>query len=434
VVERLGKTAASAEDFPAFWETAFETRELDLIRQEVKSPLASLERQVRLGTGIRPTPGRWRVWFGHRLLVADSSEGQGLCVYPGVLLRIGHALNTLASTSVDNQPIYQFGGYFYAWRQRYLIASQSLGYVEAALSAAPPVVELSRGPSEIRVQWTGQPEGAIRLRALDGFPVEGRLRLSTTNRELPLHLSNTSEWQPAIFLTTSSWQDARAVLDTAVRLASLSETGRRGLNLFIRPWESWQLGELPHDWDLGISQMTFALADVHFVDHAAVPVFAGTFRSERPIRGNHPLLPLTATLNTQPYEWHGEPGLRAPLWGDALALCLGHTEYSWHATTQEPLMEILTRGEPPSEPLPDDLILRWNWGKNARLLTRLLAEAAGNDRLGRNNNDDFERDVAPWLKALENMGWLELIGESESGWTTFRGVLNRGTPVRAESR
>ena len=425
----------SAEDFPTFWETASETREFDLLRHEVSNPLAFLERQVRLGTGIRPTPGRWRVWFGHRLLVAESKEGQGLCVYPGVLLRAAHALNALTSTPVDSQPIYQFGSYFYAWRQRYLVASPSLAYVEATLSAPPPVVELSQGSREIRVQWTGQPGGAVRLRALDGFPVEGRLRLATTDRDLPLHLNSTSDWEPAVVLTTSSWQDARAVIEAAMRLASLSETGRRMRELFVKPWERWQIDELPHNWDLGISQMTFALADVQFVDHTAVPVFAATFDSERPIRGSHPLLPLTATLPTQPCEWHGKSGVRASLWGDAFALCLGHTENSWHAATQEPLMEILTREEPPADQLPSDLVLRWNWNKNARLLTRLLAEAAANERLGKYSSDDFEQDVAPWLRALEDFGWLELIGESDSGWTTFRGALNRGnTPVQANTR
>ena len=80
--------AAAADDFPSFYAALGACDSSEAASSEVRAQISEMSRRIRIETGIRPTPLRWRVWLGNKFLAAYSDDGMGFCVHPGLLLRI----------------------------------------------------------------------------------------------------------------------------------------------------------------------------------------------------------------------------------------------------------------------------------------------------------------------------------------------------------
>ncbi|HIJ73937.1 MAG TPA: hypothetical protein HPP83_07535, partial [Candidatus Hydrogenedentes bacterium] len=105
------KLVVAASDFAAFWEKAVHC---DVGRQATARPpiqFRRLEVAIRNAAGIRPTPVRWRLWLGNRLLAATGETGSGLCVRPGLLLRAVHLLRRFLGVEAAEEGMYRFGDF-----------------------------------------------------------------------------------------------------------------------------------------------------------------------------------------------------------------------------------------------------------------------------------------------------------------------------------
>ncbi|MBN2310032.1 MAG: hypothetical protein JXR94_13750 [Candidatus Hydrogenedentes bacterium] len=417
---------AAAEDFSALWRQAADTNAIARVREEWPRPLSNIELAVRKATGIRPTPSRWHLWMGRRFLMAGSPDGVGLCVYPGLLMRAAHLVHraTLRAGRGDDG-VFRFGELSYGWREGYLIVSRSRPYVAASLAAPPAAVEESLGDDELRVAWRGPSPAQFRMRAADGFPVSGRIRLEITERAAPLTLPDAWAEPPAASITATDWADVHALLafieepfagnphwDEAKRLAAIVP-------------RQWALDPLDAGWDASADQCALALIGLEFSGTLPVPRAALVLRPARPADGPHPLAPLLGPVDAIPYEWQGYPGVLAPLAGENLALCLGRDERDWLATTQEPVMAALVGSLAAGPAVPADVAVRLRWEPVGAAVEQAMVAMGEMELAGERNKADVAADLLPVARGLARLGLLELEGEAQDGWVEFEGFLAR---------
>jgi hypothetical protein len=162
-------------------------------------------------------------------------------------------------------------------------------------------------------------------------------------------------------------------------------------------------------------RFALALAPQHNDDQAPRP------------RPTHPLAALLPDAPRIPARWNGLEGLRIPLWGEALSLCLAANETIALAATQEPLMDHITRSLKPPATANATLLLQWNWARaahDARLLLDFLARA----ELITRTPQEVQRDFGPLLEALPGLGTLRIEGLPDGPRWRFHGQGAEPTP------
>ena len=199
---------AAAEDFPAFYGGLQRIDAAKGVVDELRRPLAAAEQAVRKTTGIRPTPLRWRAWLGRLFLAGWRGNEAGICVRPGVLMRVAELL--LRNPAQDG--VRMFGAnYFYAWRDGFLIVSVSHAYVADALKASTRVVEPSQARDDLRLQWERPPSGVLHVLARDGLPASGWIAGNVSHRTTPLTVAAAWPETPMLAVTASKWEDVWTV-------------------------------------------------------------------------------------------------------------------------------------------------------------------------------------------------------------------------------
>jgi hypothetical protein len=413
----------TAQDFGRFWQSLERTPAVERFTEEVPRPLAAFELAVCQATGIRPTASRWRLWMGKRFLWASTEEGSGLCVYPGLLLRGATIVRRAIGGSPDEKGVCTFRDYFYAWRDGFLILSESRAYVEATLTAEPVDMEDPGAPDEALLQWHVAPEGSLRLHAANDLHVSGEVRLPVTHATTPMTLADAWPENPLVAITASSWLNLHVLWTPIHAFLQESSPWRQAAPLAQLLKDTWGIGDLPDNWHRSFGECSFALLDVDVSEATPVPGAACILRSSQPVRGAHPLGPLLGPLPAIPYEWQGYAGVLTPLVGEKLAICLGRCEKDWLVTTRESLMTGLVgqlRELPPREA---DLALRIDWEKAGQNAERLLQRAGEFELFPGKNAEEVNRDYGGVARGLSRWGVLEITGQARGDVLVFEGFL-----------
>jgi hypothetical protein len=415
----------ATQDFGTLWRRASQTSAVERLCEEWPRPLAGVELAIRKATGIRPTPARWRLWMGDRLLVAGSDLGSGLCVYPGVLTRMVHWVRRATLRGGRQDGVYAFGDLHYAWRNGFLIASRSRGYVAASLDAQPPDLPAADRRDEVRCVWRGRRESTFCVRPDEGFPVEGRVRVAITERATPLTLTHAWPEPPLFAVTATSPEDLGTLLAALGQPFSDTAGWQEIVRISSVIRRQWGVGELPEGWNKGLSQCGFALLDVDTSQSLPVPELALILRGTRPAAGPHPLQPLFDAFDAVPYQWQGQPGGFHAVLGQGISACLGRSGRDWIATSREPAMDALV-GQLASGPATNaDATVRLRWDAAGTAAESVVNRMAGLELLGRQNKRDAAMMWLPMTRGIARAGVLELDGDVNNGWLTFHGCLAR---------
>ncbi|NIA12890.1 MAG: hypothetical protein GWP08_02325 [Nitrospiraceae bacterium] len=409
------------------------------VADELSGQLAACRLAVRKTTGIRPTALRWRVWMGHRLLASVSDEGVGVCVRPGLLMRVASAAHRLVAQRDDPDGIRTYAGMFYAWREGFLIFSPSREYVAASLASEP--LKLAHAPAgdALRVQWHGERPWLLRLLPRDGWPVSGWMTGTIARRTTPLSLPEAWPDPPIMSVTASRCSGLAAVLSTTraalghILTEAFGENphaidlngAARLLDVIAGPWS---LDPLPDGWDTSVDECSLALLGLDTAETIPVPELALVMRCAEPVAGDHPLTPWVSGDTAIDYEWDARPGVLAPWVGEKLTLCLGRSGNDWLTGSQEPVMAALNGRLNEAPPVAADAAVRVDWASLAECVEDLLRTAAELELVPRMNTADVEKMVLPFVRAVGVLGHLKIEAKDEGDRLAFEGLLARQDP------
>ena len=412
------RCVVAGEDFPAFYGGLQRIDAAKGVADELRRPLAAAELAVRKATGIRPTPRRWRAWLGGLFLAGWRGSDSGVCVRPGVLMRVADLL--LRNPVEDGVRV--FGAdYFYGWRDGFLIVSASRAYVADALKASVRVVEPSEARDDLRFQWERPPSGVFHVLARDGLPVSGWIAGNASHRTTPLTAAAAWPETPMLAVTSSKWADVWTLWTGWTKWTELLQEWAGG---FCAPWNS---ASLPDGWDASVDECAFAVLDLDTQETVPVPEVAMILRAKAPAQVRHPLEPLFAPDSLMPYEWNGQPGFMAAGIGEKLVPCLCRVGSDWMFASREPLMAQLAGHLRPAEPLDADIAIRLDWAKLAKCGEVMLRKAAVLELVPRMNVKDVDAVLMPYVRAAGQLGSLEFDAHAQGGRIGFDGRLAQQT-------
>ena len=416
-----------ARDFPLFWDAL---KRLDVARtvgERLPREVHAVELAVRQAAGVRPTPARWRVWFGARFLCAGKRGQWGFCVRPGLLARAADYANRIAGASHPEGDVRRYGRFHYAWREGYLIVSPSRDYVFGALAAPVSSGGGAVSSDSLRVQWRAPCAGEILVHASEGLPVSGRLSVAVSGSGEDLLSARIWPDRPMLVVAGRAWEDWVKLLSGVAPVFAETQ-GFRALRHFGTPlWQAWRLPPPQTGGDADVREFSLALAGVDVSETLPIPEFALALRAEGPISAleSHPLYPLAEAAEPLPYAWREQPGVIAPLLGEKLSLCLAADGAYWLATTQEPLMQKIVGRLEEGPGTRADLVLHVDWEKTAEAGAALLRRAAQLELFPRMDARKAEQKLIPFTQALASMGTLDLQGRGHGDHLRFSGFLAR---------
>lgn len=406
-----------------FWDHLEATDVYRTLETYHPQPIQAFEREVYWRTGIRPTGWRWRLWMGRSLLVSGNDTGWGICVHPGVLLRIVGLVSTPFTTTEEG--LHRFGDLYYGWRNGFLVFSPSNDIVQASLSGDPTQeFETAREDSEIALSLLAAPDAVIRLKAEDGWPVSGSiaapLRGHTGERiesDSSRKLAGLSIHGGSVRDIASLWDAVRVHLPETKALTPVTERVRTALS-------DWTLPDLPPRWDDDTQGVSLMLCTVTFDGVFPTAGVAAEWQGNG-VASHHPLTPWT-TSGEVAHEWSDEPGSVTPILGNAYALCLARRDTYWMATSNEPLMAALLETSGDGEVLPGDLAFRLKHSVMADWFREGM-ERIGSAGLFRGiGRDDLRAAYGSWIEAWKHMGETSLTGTADGSRVTFDGYLAEG--------
>ncbi|MCC6487071.1 MAG: hypothetical protein IT364_06185 [Candidatus Hydrogenedentes bacterium] len=415
----------STADFPGFWRRLAQGDVFQRMRKDWPRPQGAFELAMRLDTGVRPTPLRWRVWLGKRFTLAESQGEVGLCVFPGILLRTVDWSARIIGHQPDSDGIAIYGPYHYAWRDGFLIASRSRDYVMNCLVNGDAGPLRSGSDGELAFQWTGDHEGYMRTLPGPGLRVEGRVHMSLTDGEGPLSLTNAWPHSPVLSITARATDDLLSVAAVVQDAADSLPAWAAQEQLLSTALSRWDTSLLPENWDAGVHHAAFALLDVSVEDTLPIPDAALVLRGGAASGATHPLAPLASGHASIPYEWEGQPGLYIPWLGEQLSPCLGRSGRDWIVTLNEPSMAALagSLSPGPAETADVDLAVRMSWEKAGKAAQGIARSIAYNSLLPRMNAEETRRALPPKIDALSRLGALHINARAEGEWLSFDGNL-----------
>lgn len=418
----------SAPDFPLFWTQLAQTHAGRAFQESFPMRVHEAELEVRMSTGLRPTPGRWRAWMGPKLSAGYAEGAAGFCAQPGLLLRAADEIARILGVSVEKDGISRYGGYCYAWRNGWIIVSKSYPFVRAAIES-PPEETPPLAVNELQLEWRGGHTCQVRVRAEEGLPVSGSVPGSLTTRRDGLTLAKALPDLPILTVSTTKPSDVFRLLDlfwTAIR-PCFHDTAPfptiMGERLAAHLRQAWQWDRLGNGWDRSVAECSLALTGFSRDSVPPIPVLAAIFRPVRSGLITHPFLRLLDSRTSLLYEWNGASGWARSLLGREWTLCLATTPNTWLAASREREMRRIA-GNLVESPVHDaDLVLCVDWTRAAGEVAALLSQAASLELLPEMN----ARDAVPWIDAwkrfVEALGVTTLDAWARGAQIEFRGQL-----------
>ncbi len=416
----------STGDFPKFWRDLEAGDVFTRVQENWPRPQGELERAVRLATGIRPSPTRWRIWLGERFTVAQSPDGIGYSVYPGILLRAVAYVAQPLGFGVDESGVGEYNDIFYAWRDRFLVFSRDRAYVQACVQRGVQTTLRSGAGGDLAFHWFGDHEGYLRVSTGSALPVDGRVKLALTDGAVPLSLTNAWPSPPAAALTVRTWDDLRTVGSVADAALEQFQPWLESKAALRQAVHHWNLQPLPSDWDSRSTQFSLALRGAEVSGFIPIPDLALVMREDAPVTGNHPLRPIFDGQLAVDYEWQGEPGVYFPWLGENLSPCLGRYGHDYIATLNEPAMAALagTLTAGPTTAPNVDTTLRVSWAPAAAIARDVVLNAASRGLWPGSSGAEVQEKVTPILDAIGTLGTLRMDGTVlADGWIELDGML-----------
>lgn len=420
--------SVTAPDFPAFLDGLARTGAAEALREVWPEPLSKAALWVRLETGIRPTPARWRVWMGRALLAGELDGAPGLCVKPGVAARAAHWANRLAGGVVDG-PVCRYGRFFYAWRDGYLIISTDSAYVRATLHA--PSVDWPAGldAGAVRAHWPESGGATLTVRGGAGIPFAGSVPWEAAPARRVAGGGGAWPEDPLLAVTVSDAAHLRLlahhVSGAVTRVPGLARTGLLPVTaaLLTRALDAWGVHTLTGDWAADAGACGLALFPGAAPAPVPLPEAALILHGRRHADAAHPLAVLDRDGLARPYAWHGLEGTVVPWLGPEIALCLLGTDRGWLATTNPDLMARLAGAAWPGGVMRADLAAEADWASVGGLAQALIRYAAQHGLIPGMDTRDAEGRLLPAAQAVAGMGRFRLDGRAVDGRLEFQGLL-----------
>ena len=410
-----------SQNFPSFCARVAATDAAARFTEETPRPFDAFELAVRKATGIRPTPLRWRVWLGPRFVWAHWEDTHGLCAHPGLLLRGVHALRTVFGARADANGLYTFAGYYYAWRDGFLIVSPDSEYVKQSLDAVLVKMPPEAGSRDLHVQWA---DGTFWISPEEDLPIAGRLDVILESSTTMLNITEAWPNTALASITTHTHEDALALWKTVANVLETSHLYSEAASVASALWQHWALDPLEPDWDQDVAEFSAALLDVDVSGTLPIPdwgvMFAATAENAS---STHPWAPAIAPLSPIEYAWDNRPGLVATLLGERFAVCLARDNDRWLATSREPLMSNLLGAGHAADAVAADAVLEVNWqtvGERAERMLRRLGELELIPEMSAREVDVY---LGKYARSFARMGRLRLEARAQETGLAFAGTL-----------
>ena len=417
---------AEMPDLPFFWDALKRLEVAQALAEETPRQLHSVELAVRKGTGVRPTPARWGVWFGSRALAAGKDGAWGLCVRPGILLRAMSVLHGAAGGSADAAEYRAWGEYRYLWKGGYLLISRSPQYLQDAEKALPYETLRRTPPEGLLLSWRGTPEGQALIRAVPGLPVSGRIAAPLTRVSRYLKLAGSWQPTPLVSVSVSHWGDLAQLSRLCVRLVSQLPQGAGLMAFASSTVAAWDLA-CPAFEEMPIQEYALALTGLDTSEPLPVPEVALLMRPKRPIDLNapHPLLGLGEGGSRVPAAWRGRTGWVLPVLGEKLSICISDDGGCWIAASQEPVMAKLAGHAFGSGGIDAAASLFVNWPRLSEAGAALVRRAVELELIPRTGLRDADAALFPLFRAMARFGELRINAWPDGGGMQFEGHLAR---------
>lgn len=407
----LGEALLVTEDWPGFWQELLATPAGKDVSQALSRQVHELERDVRLASGVRPTPTRWSVWLGDRIVLSIDGDRWLACVRPGLLYR-GYraALSTLGTLPPPVDGLDQFGDVFAAEHEGFLLVANT-PWRRDDLQPAPELPPADLNPTLGVTLGTKTPSTQLHLtlHARSGIPFEMECaRTSPANRQpfaRPRRKTDNAD-PPLVDIAIENIDDYQGLSLWPVIAPHLSDA----------PGELWSMLFTPHlpknlaPKILGNQYAArFALFDLpssagELLPHAGVSLM----RRDAPW-SQHPLFSdsIRPPLTRVPYTWGDAEGFLLPILGeDFTYACVTQGPWAHWANPPRHLAALLLEDAPAAATGPA-LEAHVDW---AGLAAAFEAHLRDMQRLGRLEGDPraFEVDYGCWTQALAALGRAEL--------------------------
>lgn len=408
----------SADNWPAFWGGLLQTEAGHGVSEALSRQIGAVDRDIRLATGIRPTPLRWSVWLGNRAVYSQRSDVSMLCVRPGLLFRACQALGIA--------PARNPGGLVnFAWQDGYLLVFFAPNMADG-IEPAPDLSAPKNSPPSIVFQLPDVPAPtSIRITASEDLPVEivGQETESETTEIVPIPLADESDHAIVdLFLDARG----RVVFDNLCAAATrFGVPADIGGALAPRVPDALSAA-LP--WD-HIALERRSLFEVQFDKDQPILYVGQSICLAGQAWGRHPyetdtLYPPMARI---PFDWEGVPGFYLPVLGNDYTFGCA-IQGGWAHTANPPghVADLLVK-EANGTVAPPSLRVRVNWLKVADAYAA-WRRAKGPDKTGDNAVFEMERNLTPWTDAMRAVGEtrLELQPTNTEGHWRITGELARG--------
>ncbi|MBL7646667.1 MAG: hypothetical protein JNK74_10810 [Candidatus Hydrogenedentes bacterium] len=373
---------------------------------------------VRRMTGVRPTPGRVRLWLGRSLFLSGNDEGWCLTLRPGVALRTLAWFGSPLRRPDDDD---FWRDYASAWHGGFLLVASSQTYLDKIVAEGKPVAKGGVPTDALRLSWDGAYPGIAEVAIAEQLPVLFNIKAPAAPEA---KLRYAAGWPEAV-VTYNAHRGAPA---TAVALAGLSWVESR-----LHPETIQTIRALVGAWwaaycplDLGASpvdEWAVGLADANFREDVPVVESIWAGRVIAP-----PTLLDRVPATRQEHRWDETPGWLIPVQGDARAWALAEREGTTFLSSHEQRMPALlatARREPEAGVAAFNL----RWKPFTALIGDVLIRAASDGMLPGYGADDVKADILPHVDAFADWGTLQLHAGSEGGEIMGEGWIALGAEL-----
>jgi hypothetical protein len=369
-------------------------------------------------TGIRPTPGRTRLWLGRTFLLGGDDSGWCLSVRPGIALRLASVLGS-PLRSADEDDFWR--DYASAWRGGFLLVASSKGYLDTVLAADVPVARTEMADDVLRVSWEGEHAGLLEVAVAEQLPLLFRMK---TPADPEAQLRYAAGWHDAMLtvnthrgapvaqaaLTGLSWAQRQMHPDRAAMLRRLVASW----------WSAYcplDLNQVPvGEWAVGIADLDFA-PDIPVVES----VWAGRTSDPAVSMGQLPTI-------RQEHRWDDITGWLLPVSGDARTWALAEREGTTFLASHEHRMSALL-ATARREPEAGVAALNLRWKPAMAALRDALVRAAKDGLLPGYSDRDVRADLVPYVDAFADWGTLQLHAGSDGSGVMGEGWIALGAEL-----
>jgi len=394
-------------DFPSNWSRFERSSTFKRISNDAPEIYPRIGSWMRLETGIRWTPSRWRLWFGGPLIISGIKDDFVVSIEPTAITRMVIALGPITGQIKIEDGIMRASGIYSAWRDGRLLVGSSSQIVAQLRDGGEFWSKMSY--DGIAFHSKGDHSFSVDVSADEEIDVN--ISLGAVQHRTPSRAEYFSiDWPETPIVSVVS----RGVDMDAIVVPEDDWPEFPGSADLAKTWKDFET-LLPEGWRAGADTTQFALFDVDTSEGIPVPDAAVYSRSETL------LVPLLPPPNAIAYEWSGTAGWMTPWLGEGANLFVVADDRSRVFTNQEATMAKLMARRRAGRIASDDARIEIDAPRLARVLTDITRRAAKDELVPERNADDVEQEIIPWLKAFGALGEIRFEGKYENGGLTLRG-------------